>query len=85
VRGATTYSQHAYGLAVDVDPFQNPYVNGAVVLPELASAYTDRRWRRPGMLEPDSPAVAAFASIGWGWGGSWSSLKDYQHFSADGR
>jgi len=33
----TTYSQHAYGLAVDVDPFQNPYVKGDLVLPELAA------------------------------------------------
>jgi D-alanyl-D-alanine carboxypeptidase len=29
--------------------------------------------------------VAAFASIGWEWGGNWVSLKDYQHFSASGR
>ena len=85
VRGGTQYSQHAYGLAVDLDPFQNPYVRGDVVLPELASAYLDRGWRRPGMVTADGPAVRAFASIGWGWGGTWSSLKDYQHFSRDGR
>jgi hypothetical protein len=85
VRGGSQFSQHAYGLAVDLDPFQNPYVNGAVVLPELASAYVDRDRPRPGMLLPDGPAVRAFASIGWGWGGTWSSLKDYQHFSLDGR
>jgi hypothetical protein len=29
--------------------------------------------------------VAAFAAVGWGWGGAWSSVKDYQHFSATGR
>jgi len=85
VRGGSQYSQHAYGLAVDLDPFQNPYTNGDVVLPELASAYLDRDWVRPGMITPDGPAVRAFASIGWGWGGSWSSLKDYQHFSQNGR
>jgi hypothetical protein len=85
VRGGTQYSQHAYGLAVDLDPFQNPYVKGDRVLPELASAYVDRARVRPGMITPDGPAVAAFASIGWGWGGSWSSLKDFQHFSLTGR
>jgi hypothetical protein len=37
------------------------------------------------MITPDGPAVRAFASIGWGWGGSWSTLKDYQHFSLNGR
>jgi hypothetical protein len=84
-RGTTTYSQHAYGLAVDVNPFQNPYVKGDLVLPELAGAYRDRSWRRPGMILPGGPVVRAFTRIGWGWGGSWTSLKDLQHFSANGR
>ena len=29
--------------------------------------------------------VKAFASIGWIWGGSWSTSKDYQHFSSNGQ
>lgn len=85
VRGATSYSEHAYGLAVDVNPFQNPYLKGDLVLPELASAYRDRDRRRPGMILPGGPVVRAFARIGWGWGGDWTSLKDLQHFSANGR
>jgi len=84
-RGATSWSQHAYGLAVDVNPFLNPYVKGDLVLPELASAYTDRARTDPGVLHDGDPVVGAFASIGWGWGGDWSSLKDFQHFSANGR
>ncbi len=84
-RGASSYSQHAYGLAVDVNPFQNPYLNDDVVLPELASAYLDRSLRRPGMIHPGGPVVRAFDSIGWPWGGAWQSLKDYQHFSQNGR
>jgi hypothetical protein len=85
VRGQTFFSQHAYGLAVDVNPFQNPYVKGSLVLPELAGAYIDRGWRRPGMVLDDGPVVRAFARIGWTWGGGWNSLKDYQHFSRNGR
>jgi len=85
VVGATVFSQHAYGLAIDVDPFQNPYEKGDLVLPELAGSYTDRSWRRPGMILPGDAVVRAFASIGWSWGGSWNSLKDLQHFSANGR
>jgi hypothetical protein len=84
-RGATSWSAHAYGLAIDVNPFDNPYQNGDVVLPELASAYLERSWHRPGMVQPGSVAVRAFARIGWSWGGAWQSLKDYQHFSATGR
>jgi hypothetical protein len=78
------FSQHAYGLAVDVDPFQNPYRKGSLVLPELASAYLDRGDVRPGMILPGGPVVRAFARIGWRWGGDWHSLKDLQHFSRNG-
>ncbi|MBS43317.1 MAG: hypothetical protein CMH83_09180 [Nocardioides sp.] len=85
VTGETTrFSQHAYGLAIDVNPFQNPYEKGDVVLPELASSYLDRGRVRPGMVTADSLVVRAFADIGWSWGGAWNSLKDYQHFSANG-
>jgi len=84
--GQASYSQHAYGRAVDVNPFQNPYVRGdGVVLPELASAYADRRRVRPGMVLPGSKVVAAFSRVGWEWGGDWQSLKDYMHFSLNGR
>jgi hypothetical protein len=83
--GTTVFSQHAYGLAIDVNPFQNPYLKGDVVIPELAGAYRDRSWRRPGMILRGGPVVRAFTRIGWGWGGSWHSLRDLQHFSANGR
>lgn len=84
VRGARIFSQHAYGLAVDVNPFQNPYLKDALVLPELAGSYRDRTWHRPGMILPGGAVVRAFRSIGWTWGGSWHSLKDLQHFSRNG-
>ena len=32
----------------------------------------------------DWTADRAFHAIGWTWGGDWRSLKDYQHFSANG-
>lgn len=63
--GSPEFSQHAYGLAIDVNPFQNPYEKGALVLPELASAYLDGGDVRPGMHLADGPTVRAFASIGW--------------------
>ncbi|WGL53334.1 M15 family metallopeptidase [Nocardioides sp. BP30] len=86
VRGRSTgFSQHAYGLAVDVDPFQNPYVKGRLVLPERASWYLDRGRHAPGIITASGPVVRAFRAVGWGWGGSWHSLKDYEHFSANGR
>ncbi|MEU0314888.1 M15 family metallopeptidase [Nocardioides sp. NPDC006273] len=83
--GQTSFSQHAYGLAIDLNPFQNPYVKGDRVIPELARWYLDRPREAPGMIHPDDVVVRAFAEIGWEWGGDWSSLKDYQHFSENGR
>jgi hypothetical protein len=78
------WSQHAYGLAVDVNPFHNPYVSDEVTLPELAIAYRDREWRRPGMIHRGDPVTSAFAKIGWSWGGDWTSAKDWMHFSRSG-
>jgi D-alanyl-D-alanine carboxypeptidase len=79
-----TWSQHAYGLAIDINPFHNPYVRGDLVAPELASAYVDRDWDRPGMITEGDVVTDAFDAIGWGWGGRWNSLRDWMHFSLYG-
>ena len=84
-RGSTSWSEHAYGLAIDLNPFHNPYVKGDLVLPELSSAYVDSSRGVPGMVIRDSAPVQAFAEIGWGWGGNWESYKDWMHFSLRGR
>ncbi len=83
-RGQTKWSQHAYGTAVDINPFHNPLVKGDLVIPELASAYATRSAVRPGMHVADGPAVRAFEAIGWSWGGRWRSSKDWMHFSLSG-
>lgn len=85
IRGQKEWSAHAYGLAIDLNPFTNPYVNGDLVLPELASSYLVREWVRPGMALEGDPAVTVFESVGWKWGGRWSDPVDFMHFSANGR
>ncbi len=82
--GSESWSQHAFGLAVDINPFHNPYRKGDLVLPELASAYVDRSDVRPGMIVEGDVVVQAFDDIGWGWGGRWQSLDDWMHFSRSG-
>ncbi|MQA14668.1 MAG: M15 family peptidase [Pseudonocardiaceae bacterium] len=84
VVGQTSWSAHASGLAIDLNPFQNPYQRDDLVLPELASSYLDRSWHRPGMVHDGGPAVSAFEEIGWSWGGRWSQPIDIMHFSATG-
>jgi hypothetical protein len=79
-----SWSSHAYGLAIDVNPVENPYILGQRVLPPAGRRFGDRGRVRPGMVVPRSVAVKAFASRGWAWGGRWST-PDYQHFSATGR
>jgi hypothetical protein len=82
-RGTGSWSMHAYGLAVDINPRENPYVGCGQSRDPAAKRYRDRSRHRPGMVTPR--AVEAFASIGWGWGGSWTgNTKDYMHFSSSG-
>ncbi len=81
----SNWSQHAYGLAVDINPFHNPYARGEVVIPELASVYLDRDDHRPGMIRPGDAVTDAFGDIGWGWGGDWHTASDWMHFSESGR
>ena len=79
------WSAHALGIAVDINPFQNPYWYRTLVLPELAFAYADRTWIRPGMIQRDDVVMRAFTDIGWAWGGTWGSRRDYMHFSETGK
>lgn len=83
--GTTTWSQHAYGRALDINPVENPYVDGAHVSPPRGRRFLDRSDVRPGMVVLRDAVWRAFHRIGWRWGGSWSSVKDYQHFSSNGR
>jgi hypothetical protein len=78
-------SQHAYGAAVDVNPLVNPWVRGEVVDPPEGRPYADRTQRVTGGIYAGDEVIAAFASVGWSWGGNWTTSKDYQHFSANGR
>jgi hypothetical protein len=85
VDGTRRWSEHAYGRAIDVNPIENPYVAGGRTSHRASEPYVDRLRRRPGMAFDGGALVRAFDAIGWGWGGRWTSVRDYQHFSASGR
>lgn len=76
------WSEHAYGEAVDLNPVENPYTGCGVTRTRASRPYLDRSRVRKGMVTP--AVVAAFRSIGWGWGGDWTGVKDYMHFSRTG-
>jgi hypothetical protein len=85
VTNGTTLSQHSFGWAIDINPLENPYVNGdGTVLRRAAKPFRDRARVRPGMILPGDLVVRSFARIGWSWGGDWHTLKDYMHFSLTG-
>lgn len=77
------WSMHAYGLAVDLNPTENPYIGCGQSRDPATKPYRDRSRHRRGMVDPR--VVGAFGAVGWGWGGAWTgSTKDYMHFSATG-
>jgi hypothetical protein len=81
--GTGTWSMHAYGEAIDLNPVENPYVGCGQSRDPASRPYFDRSRLRRGMVT--TGVVRAFRSIGWGWGGAWSgSTKDYMHFSSTG-
>jgi hypothetical protein len=82
--GPPQWSVHAYGEAIDVNPVQNPYIEGGRVQPSAGEAFVNRADVRPGMATPSGQLVEAFHSQGWYWGGRWQDSPDYQHFSLTG-
>lgn len=84
VPGTRRLSDHGRGLAIDINPVQNPWVHGGSVDPPAGRAYAmpaQRRTPRMGMVVAGDAVTRAFARIGWRWGGVWRNTKDYQHFT----
>ncbi|MDP9847771.1 M15 family metallopeptidase [Streptosporangium lutulentum] len=84
--GSSSWSEHAYGRAVDLNPRENPYrfANGTLSH-KNARKFGTRPLDAPGVINPGDRVVKAFAKVGWGWGGVWAGAKDFQHFSESGR
>ena len=79
ITGGQTLSMHARGRAIDINPLQNPYISGRIVLPPN-SVYDPEV---DGTLTDDNVIVRTLVSRGWSWGGNWTALKDYQHFEKE--
>lgn len=84
VEGSKKLSKHALGLAIDINPVYNPYVtypNGQIrISPEGSEIYADRTLDFPYKISESDLCYKLFIEHGFTWGGSWNSLKDYQHF-----
>lgn len=83
IAGTSELSNHAHGLAIDINPFENPYCvwSMGVISPDGSARFADRSLREPYMIHTDDLCYQLFVSYGWSWGGNWSgSVTDYQHF-----
>jgi len=78
------WSNHALGAAIDINPLVNPYVSNTQILPPEGAPFADRSTPTLGGIYAGDLVTQAFGNIGWGWGGTWSTAKDWQHFSASG-
>ena len=78
--GVRELSKHALGLAVDVNPFENPYVRPSRVRPAEAKAFADRTKDFPHKIDKNDLCYKLFRAHGFSWGGTWRSVQDYQHF-----
>jgi hypothetical protein len=79
-----TWSMHAYGKAIDVNPVENPEIWSGGISPPNGAPYADRSVHRRGMIFRNDPVWTAFHAIRWKWGGAWTS-PDYQHLSTNGK
>jgi hypothetical protein len=79
VAGTDVLSQHAFGLAIDLNPVENPWVTSARFVPPAAAPYLDRQVLRTGMIVRPGPVVRILDELGWEWGGDWRHASDYHH------
>ena len=84
IAGSDTLSKHALGMAVDINPFYNPYITypdgQKRISPEGSEIYEDRTGGYEHMIIKDDLCYRLFIEHGFTWGGEWKTVKDYQHF-----
>jgi hypothetical protein len=79
IAGTDTLSHHAFGLAIDINPVENPMMTATWHVPAAAAPYRDRTLLRPGMIVRPGPVTAIFDELGWEWGGDWVHVVDLHH------
>jgi hypothetical protein len=84
VSGSDHLSNHAYGRAIDINPLYNPYITSSGYQPSNAGDYVDRSGdNNPYQIDENDLCYQLFMERGYTWGGSWNSVKDYQHFEKE--
>jgi len=85
--GSKKWSKHSYGKAIDLNSIENPYISRKGYISHKASQKYRKRVHKnstyadKAVLLKHDKATKIFKKYGWKWGGDWSGVKDYQHFS----
>jgi len=85
--GSKKWSKHSYGKAIDINPIENPYIARSGRISHKESLQYRKRVHKKdtyagrAVLLKNDKATKIFRKYGWKWGGDWSKVKDYQHFS----
>lgn len=77
VSGTRRLSRHAAGLAVDINPRQNPVIYRSGRVSPAGAVYQPGS---AGTLSEESLIVRAFIGRGWRWGGHFENMMDAHHF-----
>ncbi len=83
----TGFSNHSFGIAIDINPQQNGLYHRCVHFGPHCQLVRGGPWRpgQPGSLTAESRVVQAFKGIGLQWGGEIAGKqKDFMHFSPTG-
>ena len=83
VKNSKKLSNHSLGIAIDINPLYNPYIDGKRIEPANAVIYKDRNINVKGIIKKGDTLYNAFIKRGWQWGGNWKTKKDYQHFERE--
>jgi len=82
--GSSNLSRHAYGMAIDLNPQQNPYLwksgNRYKYAHDNAASFIDRKMDDPHIIVKGDICYEIFKKYGFSWGGEWTNPIDYQHF-----
>lgn len=85
IAGTSRMSRHSLGVAIDINPRYNPYVKKSssgetTISPANGADYADRNREFEHKIDENDLCYKLFTEHGFTWGGSWNSVKDYQHF-----
>lgn len=77
IAGTKRLSNHSFGRAVDINPFNNPVIYSSGKISPQGAKYIQGN---DGVFTKENQIVKEFLKLGWRWGGNFNSFKDYHHF-----